>query len=55
MRIILGDNGMQFFDSYILTPRAASKLAIGDWIERIYIHDVISGASKSTDAAQLSV
>ena len=34
--IILGDTEIEFYDRYVWPTKAAAKLAVGDWIERVY-------------------
>ena len=35
-RIILGDIVVEFYDRYLWPTHGAPKLAVGDWIERVY-------------------
>jgi transposase InsO family protein len=34
--IILGTLKVEFYDRYVWPTKAAAKLAVGDWIERVY-------------------
>jgi putative transposase len=35
-RILLGDTKSRVYDRYVWPTRTAARLAVGDWIERVY-------------------